>query len=109
MFICVIRGEQIQRYNPENALSSIWGDFFQQFGFLKADFQNILASGGIREGMCVWGIEEGEKILSTQYSVLLFVDTIRDAICKEISISIIYNIIIYIDITSSLPFSHGFS
>ena len=48
--------------------------------------------------------EKGEKLLSTQYSVLLFVTTVREEICKEISISIIYNIIIYIDITFFLPF-----
>lgn len=54
---------------------------------------------------CVFGAsEKGEKLLSTQYSVLLFVTTVRREICKEISISIIYNIIIYIDITFFLPF-----
>ena len=63
-----------------------------------------MASGGIREGVCVWASGKGEKILSTQYSVLLFVSDIRSEICKEISISIIYNIIIYIDITSFHPF-----
>ena len=104
MKICVICGEQMQRYNPQNALSSIWGDFFQLFWFLKADFQNILASRGIREGMFVWAIGKGEKLLSTQYSVLLFVSAVRSEICKEISISIIYNIIIYIDITYFHPF-----
>ena len=41
---------------------------------------------------CVFGAsEKGEKLLSTQYSVLLFVTTVRGEICKEISISIIYN------------------
>ena len=56
------------------------------------------------EGVCVWAIEKVEKLLSTQYSVLLFVTAVWSEICKEISISIIYNIIIYIDITSFHPF-----
>ena len=63
-----------------------------------------MASEGIREGVFVWAIEKGEKLLSTQYSVLLFVTAVWSEICKEISIYIIYNNIIYIDITFFLPF-----
>ena len=81
----------MQRYHLGNALSSIWGNIFQLFLFLKAYFQNILASGGVCEGVCVWGVREGGEV--TQYSVFgsLVVTTVRGEICKEISISIIYN------------------
>ena len=44
-----------------------------------------MASLGIREGVCVWSTEKGEKLLSTQYSVLLFVTAVQSEICKEIS------------------------
>ena len=53
-------------------MSSILEFIFQLFLFLKADFQNILASDGIREGVWIFVIWKGEKLLSTQYSETCF-------------------------------------
>ena len=85
-------------------MSSIEGDIFYAFSFPKAYFQNIKASEGIREGEWIsvsWGVRS-YSVLSIQFSCLWV--PFGDVICKEIFISIIYNIIIYIDITFFLPF-----
>ncbi len=70
--ICVICGELMQRYNLKNAMSSIWGFIFQLFLFLKAYFQNILASDGIREGVRIllFGKGRSYSVLSIQKLLL---------------------------------------
>ena len=84
-------------------MSSIWGIISGLFPLPKADFQNILASEGIREGEAIWASSGRYSVLSNQQDLLHVPSPCL--LCKEISISIIYNIIIYIDITSLASFS----
>ena len=57
-----------------------------------------------RRHVCLGHRERGEVTQYSVFSSLVCGYHPGDVICKEISISIIYNIIIYIDITFFLPF-----
>ena len=59
-----------QRYNPQNAMSSIWGIISGLFPLPKADLQNILASEGIREGEAVLDSSGRYSVLSNQQDLL---------------------------------------
>ena len=95
-----IRGEYSAKIQPQKRVVKYSGIFFLHLSFPKADFPNIKASGGIREGERFSVSAGGGKLLSTQYSVTLSVCPNRKETCKEISISIYIIYIIYIDITS---------
>ena len=92
-----------QKYAAKNALSSLWASNFPMPPLLKAFFKNIKANNEIRIGKYNSSFWE-----SNQYSVIsyiFFMHPCPACFCKEISISILYNIIIYIDITSLASFS----